>query len=112
MEILSLIGGILALNGALILVVASLGLVRMPDIYNRMQTGTKATTLGTIFFFVGVGFYHPEWFPKILILIVFIAFTNPISSHVLTRAAHYLKIPLTEKTKVDKLAGNQKEGES
>jgi len=42
------IGGLFLVAGTSFLLLGSLGLVRMPDIYNRIQAGTKATTLGTL----------------------------------------------------------------
>ncbi len=98
-----IIGGIIAIGGSLFLLLGSVGLVRMPDAYNRIQAGTKASTLGTILSLVGVLFFVPGWFGKLILLILFVLITNPVSSHVLARAAYYTKVPLSEKTKVDKL---------
>jgi len=82
------IGAFLALGGSVFLLLASVGMLRMPDYYNRMQTGTKATTLGSILFLVGVGVMRPEWLGKMLLLVGFVVLTNPVSSHALARAAH------------------------
>ena len=103
MELLQIIGGIVSLLGSLFLLLGALGIVRMPDSYNRIQTGTKATTLGTLLFLVGVGLYNPSWFPKLIVLILFILFTNPVSSHVLARSAYSIGVKLTKETVVDKL---------
>ncbi|MBP8283687.1 MAG: monovalent cation/H(+) antiporter subunit G, partial [Chromatiaceae bacterium] len=45
---LNLLGGLLLVAGAAFLLLGGLGLVRMPDVFNRIQAGTKATTLGTL----------------------------------------------------------------
>ena len=103
MEIQPIVGGIVTLMGALFLLLGAVGVLRMPDSYNRIQTGTKATTLGTLLFLVGIGLYNPIWFPKLIVLILFIIFTNPVSSHVLARSAYSIGIKLTEVTVVDKL---------
>lgn len=103
MENLDFIGAIITLIGAIFLFLGSLGLLRMPDVYNRIQAGTKASTLGTILSLLGIGIIMPGWYGKIIILIVFVLLTNPVSSHVLARAAHFIGIPLTEKTVIDKL---------
>ncbi len=89
MEVLAIIGSLISLAGSLFLLLAAVGVIRMPDTYNRMQTGTKATTLGSMLFFIGIALVHPAWWTKLLILIVFIFITNPLSSHVLARALHY-----------------------
>ena len=50
---------------------------------------------------------HFNWAGKIVVLIIFVLVTNPVSSHVLARAAHHIGIPLTSKTVVDKLANKR-----
>ena len=105
--VLALIGGLLSIIGAVFLLLAAIGIIRMPDVYNRMQTGTKATTLGSILFLLGIGLAEPSWLGKIILLIVFVVFTNPISSHVLARAAHFRGIPLASGTVRDCLADDE-----
>ncbi len=90
---MDVIGAVFILIGSLFLFLAALGLIRMPDLYNRMQAGTKATTLGSLLVFVGFIFLMPENWPKIVILALFVLLTNPISSHALARAARNRKIP-------------------
>jgi len=79
---------ILIISGAVFYAVGGLGLLRMPSIYTRAQAGTKATTLGTMLTLIGVGVMHPEWLPKILLIIVFIVLTNPVGSSTLIRSAY------------------------
>jgi multicomponent Na+:H+ antiporter subunit G len=98
-----LTGSLFMLGGAVFLFSAGLGVLRMPDTYNRIQTGTKATTLGTILILVGLAFMHPGWTLKLIILIFFIMLTNPVSSHALARAAHAIGTPEAESTVIDQL---------
>ncbi len=98
MEINQIIGAIITLIGSIFHLLGAMGVVRMPDVYNRMQAGTKATTLGSILFLTGIGVAHPGWLGKIILLILFIVFTNPVSSHALARAAHFVGIKPTEET--------------
>ncbi len=100
---MDLVGAIITLIGSLVLLIAAVGLLRMPDVYNRLQVGTKATTLGTILSLIGLAFVMPGWTGKFILLILFVLITNPVSSHVLARAAYFIKIPFTSKTVVDKL---------
>ena len=60
----------------------------MPDTFNRIQAGTKATTLGAFSILVGIAFAHPSWTFKIVIIIVFIAISNPIGSSAIARATY------------------------
>ena len=103
-----IIGNLLLITGSLFLFSAGLGVLRMPDTYNRIQTGTKATTLGTILVLIGLAFLHPAWTLKLIILIFFVLLTNPVSSHALARAAHTIGIFETETTIVDQLADSNK----
>ncbi|MDA3886221.1 MAG: monovalent cation/H(+) antiporter subunit G [Candidatus Delongbacteria bacterium] len=103
MEWYRIVGSIITLIGSMFLFLGALGVFRMPDLYNRMQAGTKATTLGTILTLLGIGICHYEWIGQILVIIMFIALTNPISSHALARAAHFKGIPLIKGSVADKL---------
>jgi multicomponent Na+:H+ antiporter subunit G len=98
-----LTGSLFLLGGAIFLFSAGLGVLRMPDTYNRIQTGTKATTLGTILVLIGLAFLHPAWTFKLIILIFFVMLTNPVSSHALARAAHTIGIAEAESTVIDAL---------
>jgi multicomponent Na+:H+ antiporter subunit G len=106
MSIYEIIGGILIIIGAAFLFLGGLGILRMPDIYNRLQAGTKATTMGAMSLILGVGVVKMEdswtWMVKMLIIIIFIAFSNPISSHALARAMyHRKKFPYIKSTAKD-----------
>jgi multicomponent Na+:H+ antiporter subunit G len=104
-----LAGAILSFIGSIFLFLGALGVLRMPDIYNRMQAGTKATTLGSILFLLGIGIGYCGCVWKVTILILFIIFTNPLSSHALARAAHHIKIRLTHRTVANALRDDQQE---
>ncbi|MFO7828347.1 MAG: monovalent cation/H(+) antiporter subunit G [Bacteroidales bacterium] len=99
---MELIGIIITGIGVLFLFLGCLGILRMPDVYNRVQAGTKCTTLGACFTIVGVGIMQPDWFWKTLIIALFVLISNPISSHALGRASRKNGIPLCDKTVLDK----------
>lgn len=107
-NMIDIIGSLITLLGAIFIFLGSLGVVRMPDSFNRMQTGTKASTLGTILTLLGLGIIVPSWFGKVFILIMFVMITNPVSSHTLARAAHFVGIKLSDKTVSDILADDEK----
>ncbi len=99
---LTAIGWFLIYFGAFFLFLGALGIMRFPDVYNRLQAGTKCTTLGALSTSIGVGFLHPAWLPKTFIIALFILLTNPISSHALGRASYRSGVKLWEKSVVDK----------
>ncbi len=74
--------------GALFFFLGGLGVLRMPDTFNRIQAGTKATTLGAFSFLIGVAFQQPEWTFKIIVIILFIVISNPIGSSVIAKATY------------------------
>jgi multicomponent Na+:H+ antiporter subunit G len=96
-----LTGSILILLGAFFHFSAGLGMLRMPDVFTRMQAGTKASTLGNALILIGIAFYHPGWTLKLVILIYFVFMTNPVSSHALARAARRIGIPMAGRTEPD-----------
>lgn len=108
-EMMDLIGALLLLLGTLFLLLGGIGLVRMPDVYNRIQAGTKATTLGTLLSLVGVAFLQPDWSFKLLLIGVFLLFTNPLSSQVLARATHRTDFKQQSANRIDKLEEDTRE---
>lgn len=77
--------------GGLFYLLGGLGILRMPDTFNRIQAGTKATTLGSFSILIGVFFANPSWVFKILIIIVFIVISNPIGSSAIAKATYKSK---------------------
>jgi multicomponent Na+:H+ antiporter subunit G len=95
-------GAIVTTIGTIFLLLGSLGVFRFPDVYNRLQGGTKCTTLGAFLTVVGVGMMAPGWFLKALLIALFILLTNPISSHALGRAGRKSGVSLWKGSVVDK----------
>ena len=90
-----------------------IGLVRLPDVYNRLQAATKCATLGTamillsVFFFTGFGAITI----KALLCIWFILITSPTAAHAISRAAHRSGIRLWEGSYLDKYAEDREGAE-
>jgi multicomponent Na+:H+ antiporter subunit G len=102
-----LLGSLIVFAGSVFLFSAGLGVLRMPDSYNRIQTGTKASTLGTMLVLLGLAVLHPAWTWKLLMLIFFVLLTNPVSSHALARAAHSIRVEETEPMVIDRLEASE-----
>ncbi len=84
--------------------VGALGLIRLPDVYNRLQAATKCVTLGTLLILIGV-LVHSGWNAmgvKALLAAVFVLWTSPTGSHALARGAHIAGVRLWEGTVVDR----------
>ncbi|MBT8439101.1 MAG: monovalent cation/H(+) antiporter subunit G [Gammaproteobacteria bacterium] len=80
------LGYVVMLVGATFCFLGGLGILRMPDVYNRIQAGTKAVTLGSIAVLLGVGILKPDWWPKLVVLGGFIQLTSPVGSSAIARA--------------------------
>lgn len=89
---LTYISSLCILLGAIFICIAALGLWRLEGLYLKMHAATKAGTLGCglILFGVGLQIKNLHSFTEIIILIIFIALTNPISAHLIGKL-HYLK---------------------
>ena len=93
MIVLQILAFVFFFIGAFFIFVGILGVFRMPDVYNKLQAGTKATTMGFLSVCVGVALYQPEWLLKVAVIAVFVLITNPVGSHALSRAAKNSGIP-------------------
>lgn len=89
-----------------------LGLVRLPDVYNRLQASTKCVTLGTCSILFGL-FLFKGFTPagiKAILCILFVILTTPVAAHAIARGAHRAGVKLWEKSIIDRYA-EDKEGE-
>ena len=55
------LGSIVLLIGGFFMFLGALGIVRMPDVFNKIQAGSKATTLGFLSIIIGMIILKPEW---------------------------------------------------
>ena len=86
-----------------------IGLIRLPDVYNRLQAATKCVTLGTCMILLGV-FVKTGFSPlgiKALLCMIFILITSPTAAHALARGAYKAGVKLWEKSVCDKYAQNE-----
>jgi multicomponent Na+:H+ antiporter subunit G len=97
----------LMLVGTLFMLVASLGVLRMPDLFLRMSASTKAATLGTssILIAVAVHFSAIGVATRALATLVFLLLTAPVAAHMLARAGYFVGVKLADETVIDELAG-------
>ena len=98
----------LLLLGTLFMVLASIGVLRMPDLLMRLSATTKASTLGIALMLVSAAFYFQEVAitSRVIATIIFVFLTAPISAHMIGRAAYFNKVELWEKTEIDELKGH------
>ena len=84
--------------GSFFLVVGTVGLLRLPSVYNRMHSTTKATTLGAASIsLAGFVFYGPGGEGLLsLVTVVFLFLTAPTGAHMISRSAQRMGVPFEE----------------
>ncbi len=98
---------ILLTVGAILMLLAGIGILRMPDVLLRISATTKAATLGVIFIMIAVALHFGNLgvTSRAVGVIIFITLTAPISAHMISRAAYITGDPLWSNTKIDELRG-------
>jgi len=81
-----------------------LGLVRLPDLYNRLQAATKCVTLGTCSILFGLFLFKGFTAAgiKAILCIIFVLLTSPVAAHALARGAYKAGVKLWDGSVVDK----------
>lgn len=98
-----LIGLTIIAIGVMFDLLGCIGMVRFPDVYNRLQAGTKCVTLGVCLILIGT-IVMADGSPtqlKALLCVVFILITSPTAAHALARAARVSGIKLWDQSLVD-----------
>lgn len=98
---------VLSTIGALAILTASIGIVRMPDFYLRLSVTVKAATLGSGLFLVCCALFFPQVSvtTKAIAIFFFLVLTAPVAAHLIGRAAYLIGTPLWKDTVADELEG-------
>ena len=99
---------IVILLGSFFMLVAGLGLLRMPDLFLRMSATSKAATLGAGLVLGAAAIYFNEAgiTARVLAIIFFLLLTAPVAAHMIGRAAYFDGVPLWEGTLINELRGH------
>ena len=98
---------ILSTIGSLTILLAAIGIVRMPDIYLRISVTTKAATMGIGLILVGAAIYFNELgiTSRVIAIIIFMLLTTPVGAHMLSRASYFTGNKLWKNSVYDDLKG-------
>lgn len=90
------------------MLLAAIGILRLPDLPTRMHASTKAGAMGAMFTMGGVAFYFADSvvFARAFAIVVFILITSPIAAHVIGRAGYFMGTSLWDGTVKDELREN------
>jgi multicomponent Na+:H+ antiporter subunit G len=87
---------------------AAVGVLRMPDVFTRMQASTKASTLGLGCLLAGAALQFGDFasFIRVATIGAFVLLTTPVAAHVVARASYRADVPLWEGTVLDERRGD------
>ncbi len=96
---------IISTIGALAILVASIGILRMPDFYLRLSVTVKAGTLGTGCLLACAAFMFDDVSvtTKTISIVFFLILTNPIGAHLIAKTAYHTKVEKWKGTHIDDL---------
>ena len=91
------------LAGSAFALLAAVGVLRMPDVFTRMQASTKASTLGLGCLLIGAALQMGDFasFIRVASIGAFVLLTTPVSGHVIARASYFADVPLWTGTVLD-----------
>jgi len=102
-----IIGVLLIFVGSIISVISAIGMIRFPDVYSRAHAATKTTTLAVLLVLFGAFLYFwlSELFISVRLLlgILFVFLTAPVSGHLILRASYRSNVKMAETTIEDEL---------
>ena len=101
----TLVAFVLAVPGVLLMLVAGLGLVRMPDLLTRMHASSKAGTLGAVLVLAAAAIRLGQGGVAVraALVVLFLFLTAPVASHLIARAGYRAGVPLSDDTFIDEL---------
>ena len=104
----SIVEGALLLVGCAFILLAAVGILRMPDLFTRLQVTSKASVLGMscILSAAAVHFAEPAITTRVVVIIAFVVLTMPVATHLLARAGYATNVPLTPETVVNEIVGH------
>lgn len=99
------ISSIFLILGSLLILISAIGIIRLPDIYMRMSSTTKAATLGVGLVLIGtaVHFWEIGIVSRAIVIVLFLYLTAPIAAQMIGRASYFNKTPLWKGTIRDDL---------
>jgi len=95
------------ITGAVFILIASIGLLKMPDVYLRMSASTIAATFGVALMLVAAAIHFMTLgiIFHIIGVIIFLILTVPVGAHLMGRASHIIGLPMWDKTLRDDMKG-------
>ena len=91
---------VLLVVGAFFALAGTIGVVKMPDTYCRMQASTCVTTLGSLLYAIFI-MGHPATAIKIAVIAALVITVNPVGAHAIAKGAYRAGIRPEKKMEID-----------
>ncbi|MDR2944332.1 MAG: monovalent cation/H(+) antiporter subunit G [Methanosarcinales archaeon] len=97
------------LFGVFDILIGMIGLIRLPDIYNRLHATTKIATTGAFFVLLSILIQDglTSFGLKAIVIGLFLLMTAPVAGHAIARAAYNIRIPPCDQTLFDAYSGKR-----
>lgn len=102
---IDIIAAFFMIAGSLFIFLASIGMIKFPDIYMRMSATTKSATLGVGLVLLATAIFFNEVgvITRAITIILFLFLTAPVAAHMIGRASYFDGQPLWEKSIADEM---------
>jgi len=110
-EVAILVSALLLLVGSGFTLIASIGLLRLPDLYTRIHAASKAGTMGSCLVLIALAVHADDvgTVSRALAGVVFFLLTAPVSSHLLAKAAYTVGYRLHSSSVMDEMKPESQE---
>ncbi len=99
--ILQLIALLAIIIGTFFSLVGILGLIRLPDVYARLQATGKVGVFGVVLLLVAATITTDLAIGKALLLIILLMIAGPVTAHAISSAAHRIGVPMKDPVRDD-----------
>lgn len=103
--VLQFVALIAVITGTLFSIVGMLGLIRLPDVYSRLQATGKVAVFGVVLLLAAAAAWTPLSWGKALLLISLLMVAGPVTSHAIASAAYRIGIPMKQAIRDDLAEG-------
>ena len=100
-DVRALIAILAILIGTIFSVLGVLGMVRLPDVYNRLHATGKVGIYGAVLLSVAAALWAPLGWGRAILLIVLLMVTGPVAAHAIASAAYRIGIPMKRAVRDD-----------
>lgn len=107
MTITEIVTSVFVVTGSILVLLSSIGILRLSDVYSRMHAAGKSSTLGVMSIMTGAVLFflmdQGNFNFKLLLTIIFIFITAPLAGLAINRSAYRTHVPMCQESTLDEL---------